>query len=92
MAPAPLGVHHRGLGRLALATLVLWFAWDLPRPSSALDAVRRPGLTLEDRTGRIFAAYGDVVGQPMHLSELPPYVPEAARRGGGPPLLAFPRD
>jgi len=57
--------------------VVLWFAWDLPRPSSALDAERRPSLTLEDRTGRIFAAYGDVVGQPMHLSDLPSYVPEA---------------
>lgn len=64
-------------GALALAVVVLWFAWDLPRPSSALHAVRRPSLTLEDRTGRIFAAYGDVVGQPMHLAELPAVVPEA---------------
>ena len=64
-------------GALALALVVLWFARDLPRPESALNAVRRPSLTLMDRTGRIFAAYGDVVGQPMHLSELPPYVPEA---------------
>ncbi len=64
-------------GALALALVVLWFARDLPRPKSALEAVRRPSLTLMDRTGRIFAAYGDVVGQPMHLSDLPPYVPQA---------------
>lgn len=64
-------------GSVALALLLLWFAWDLPSPSSAFKAVRRPSLTLEDRTGQIFAAYGDVVGQPMHLAQLPSYVPAA---------------
>ena len=36
-------------GALALAALLLWFARDLPRPESALDAARRPSLTLQDR-------------------------------------------
>ena len=64
-------------GALALAIVVLWFARDLPRPDSALNDTRRPSLTLEDRSGRVFARYGDVVGEPLHLSELPPYLPEA---------------
>ena len=57
--------------------MLLWFAYDLPRPDSALNAVRRPSLTLADRTGHIFASFGDVVGEPLHLSDLPPYVPAA---------------
>ncbi|HEY6430557.1 MAG TPA: PBP1A family penicillin-binding protein [Acetobacteraceae bacterium] len=65
-------------GVLALAVLLLWFARDLPRPDSALDAARRPSLTLQDAPGRIFATFGDVVGESLRLSDLPPYVPEAA--------------
>ena len=65
-------------GGLAVAAALLWFARDLPRPDSALDAVRRPSLTLADTSGRIFASYGDVVGEPMRLADLPLYVPEAA--------------
>jgi len=56
---------------------VLWFARDLPHPDSALDATRRPSLTLEDRSGHVFARFGDVVGESLHLSEMPPYLPEA---------------
>jgi penicillin-binding protein 1A len=65
-------------GAVALALALLWFAWDLPRPESALDAARRPSLTLEDRSGRIFATFGDVVGEPLRLSDLPPPLPAAA--------------
>ena len=60
-----------------MAVAVLWFAWDLPRPESALDAVRRPSLTLQDRSGRIFASFGDVVGEPLRLKDLPPALPAA---------------
>ncbi len=64
-------------GALALALLVLWFARNLPRPESALDATRRPSLTLEDRSGRVFASFGDVVGEPLRLTDMPAYLPEA---------------
>ncbi|HUA78670.1 MAG TPA: PBP1A family penicillin-binding protein [Acetobacteraceae bacterium] len=64
-------------GALALAAVVLWFARDLPHPQDALLAVRRPSLVLEDHAGRIFATYGDVVGQPLTLGEMPAYLPEA---------------
>jgi penicillin-binding protein 1A len=63
---------------LAAGLTLVWFARDLPRPEAALDAARRPGLTLEDRNGRIFAAFGDVVGDPLRLSDMPPWLPQAA--------------
>jgi penicillin-binding protein 1A len=65
-------------GALLLALAVLWFARDLPRPEAALDAARRPSLTLEDRTGHVFANFGDVVGDPLRLTDLPTYLPAAA--------------
>ncbi len=65
-------------GGLALAAVLLWFARDLPRPETALDAARRPGLTLEDRSGRVIATFGDVVGEPLRLSDMPRWLPEAA--------------
>jgi penicillin-binding protein 1A len=65
-------------GTLALAAVLLWFARDLPRPETALDAARRPSLTLEDASGRIFASFGDVVGEKVRLRDLPAFVPAAA--------------
>ncbi len=64
-------------GTLLLAALLLWFARDLPRPESALDAVRRPSLTLTDRAGHVVASYGDVVGETVRLADLPPFLPQA---------------
>ena len=63
---------------LALALLLLWFGRDLPRPETALDAARRPGLTLQDRAGRTFATFGDVVGDPLRLGDMPHFLPAAA--------------
>ena len=64
-------------GSLVLTVLLLWFARDLPRPNSPLDTARRPSLTLRDDSGRVFASFGDVVGEPLRLNDLPPWVPEA---------------
>ncbi len=65
-------------GTLVVALLVLWFAWDMPRPAAALDAVRRPGMALEDRSGHVFATFGDLVGDPLRLADVPTYLPAAA--------------
>ncbi|HET6306274.1 MAG TPA: PBP1A family penicillin-binding protein [Rhodopila sp.] len=62
---------------LAAVVAVLWFARDLPRPESALDAVRRPSLTLQDRSGHVIATYGDLVGEPLRLNQFSPFLPEA---------------
>lgn len=69
-----LGIWGIILGGIALA----FFAYDLPRPEAALDAARRPSLTLSDTTGHIYASFGDVVGEPLRLSDLPSYLPTAA--------------
>ena len=64
-------------GSVAAGLVLLALAWDLPPPSTALRAVRRPSLTLADDRGTVFATVGDLVGAPMRLSQLPAYVPEA---------------
>lgn len=65
-------------GSLAAALVLLWFAWDLPRPDAALAPSRRPSLILRNDQGQVFARFGDVVGSPVRLAELPPYVAQAA--------------
>jgi penicillin-binding protein 1A len=65
-------------GTLAAAVVLLWFAHDLPRPEAALDGARRPSITLQDRSGHVFATFGDVVGDPLRLTDMPRYLPAAA--------------
>jgi penicillin-binding protein 1A len=65
-------------GTLALGLVLLWFSRDLPRPEDALDAVRRPSLVLQDQSGALIATYGDIVGDPLRLSQMPAYLPAAA--------------
>ena len=65
-------------GVLLAGLVLLVFAWDLPRPHSALDAARRPSVTLTDSAGRIVTTFGDLVGEPLRLGDLPPYLPAAA--------------
>ncbi len=65
-------------GGIAGGITVLLFAWDLPRPETALDATRRPSLTLEDRSGQIFATYGDIVGDSLRIADMPAFLPAAA--------------
>lgn len=86
-APSARGRRHLRLLRwgvigavwtgLLLALALLWFTWDLPRPEAALDATRRPGLVLEDRAGRTFASFGDLVGDPLRLRDVPAFLPAA---------------
>ena len=65
-------------GTLTIAGTLVWFARDLPRPEDALDAIRRPSLTLRDQAGGIVATYGDIVGDPLRLTDMPAYLPAAA--------------
>jgi penicillin-binding protein 1A len=72
-----IGVILTIWGLVVLAGVVIWAARDLPRPESAMDAERRPALVLQDRAGRTFATYGDLVGEPLRLGDLPSELPAA---------------
>ncbi|MCA8927390.1 MAG: PBP1A family penicillin-binding protein [Alphaproteobacteria bacterium] len=67
------GFWAAGFGLLALG----WFAYDLPDVSKATHLPRAPSLTFEARDGSFLAAVGDLYGQPVRLSDLPPYLPQA---------------
>ncbi len=65
-------------GGVALAAILLWFAWDLPRPeAAAFQATRRPSVTLLAADGSVLARQGDLYGHPVRLKELPPHLPAA---------------
>jgi penicillin-binding protein 1A len=64
-------------GLVAVGAIVIWAAYDLPRPETAMDAERRPALVLQDRTGQTFATYGDLMGESLRLTDLPPELPAA---------------
>ena len=64
-------------GLVVAGAVLIWAAYDLPRPESAMDAERRPALVLQDRAGQTFATYGDLVGEPLRLADLPPELPAA---------------
>jgi penicillin-binding protein 1A len=64
-------------GLVVLGVIVIWAAYDLPRPESAMNGERRPALVLQDRTGQTFATYGDLVGEPLRVADLPPELPAA---------------
>ena len=65
-------------GLLAASVILIWFARDLPRPETALDSARRPSLVLQDRAGATLATYGDLVGDPLRLGDMPKCLPAAA--------------
>ena len=64
-------------GGVVLGALLLYFAWDLPRPEEALATTRRPSVTLEAADGRLLATSGDLYGEAVRLTELPAYLPGA---------------
>jgi penicillin-binding protein 1A len=64
-------------GGVAMAALLLFLTWDLPRTDIALAQTRRAGVTLEASDGRILATSGDVVGDIVRLADLPAHLPAA---------------
>ncbi len=62
---------------VVLSLAALWFTWDLPNPARAVTQARRPAILLLDPSGRLVARFGDVSGNVVLPSQLPPYVPAA---------------
>ena len=64
-------------GGLAGSLLLLWFAWDMPRPEAALATTRRPSVRLLAADGALLATEGDLYGEMVRLRDLPPFLPAA---------------
>ncbi len=62
---------------VALAALLLWFCWDLPRPDVAMETTRKPSVTLLAADGAMLATQGDLYGETVRLRDLPAYLPAA---------------
>ena len=63
---------------LAAGGTLTWLAWDLPHPAAALEATRRPGVTLLDTEGGVLARSGDLYGETVRVRDLPAHVADAA--------------
>src|SRR5271167_2056598 len=92
-APDPLHRTRRRRSRRAgplryCILLLLWtailgggflgyFALSLPDTGGLAKSQRRPSVTMLAADGSLLATYGDLFGQPLHLKEMSPYLPEA---------------
>ena len=88
--PAPKRAPKRPRGRwwkwgllVALWAMILgggaiaYFALTLPSTNDLSTAERRPSVTLLAADGSLVATFGDLFGEPLRLSEMPRYLPEA---------------
>lgn len=64
-------------GTLALAALLLFFTWDMPRVDRVLEEQRRPSVTLQTAEGNLLATQGDLFGETLRLRDMPPHLPAA---------------
>ncbi|QQR69281.1 MAG: PBP1A family penicillin-binding protein [Alphaproteobacteria bacterium] len=87
-APAkPRRVHRGGWLRglvllglwvlIGLALMVSWYAWDMPDPRQAVEAERRPSITLLSNDGKVFARFGEFHGENLAVADLPPHLVQA---------------
>jgi penicillin-binding protein 1A len=54
-----------------------FFALTLPDTSDLAAAQRKPSVTLLAGDGSMIATYGDLFGEPLHLKDMPKYLPAA---------------
>jgi len=59
------------------AAVAAWYATDLPDVDDALQATRRPTVTLLAADGSLLATRGDLYGVPLRVSDLPKTLPHA---------------
>ncbi len=62
---------------IGLIFVLGWYASDLPDTDIAIEATRRPTVTLLAVDGSEILTVGDVYGAPVRLSELPPAMSQA---------------
>ena len=64
-------------GLIAGVLMLGYFALTLPDTADLTVAARRPSITLLAADGSLIATYGDLFGEPLKLSEMPKYLPQA---------------
>ncbi|NQW00582.1 MAG: PBP1A family penicillin-binding protein [Rhodospirillales bacterium] len=64
-------------GFIAVVLMSGWFFLTLPDIDTALDATRRPTITLLAADGSVLAAAGDLYGLPVQLADVPDALPKA---------------
>ncbi|WP_119167334.1 transglycosylase domain-containing protein [Algihabitans albus] len=62
---------------LALGGLVAWYAWDLPSVSKIAEMTRQPTVRLLAADGSEIGRFGDLYGDALSVSDLPPHLPQA---------------
>ncbi len=62
---------------IAVGGLVAYYAVDLPDIDKVTATTRRPSVVFQSAEGEIFAAYGDLYGEPLELGQMSPFIPEA---------------
>jgi len=64
-------------GVIVVLGIVAWYASDLPDVDKALNATRKPTITLLAANGSVLATRGDLYGVPLRVGDLPKALPEA---------------
>jgi penicillin-binding protein 1A len=64
-------------GALAAGGVAGYYAHQLPDPDQLVRATRRPSVQLLTADGQLFATYGDLRGDTVHVAELPAHLPQA---------------
>ncbi len=64
-------------GLVALIAVLAYFSYTLPDVERMAESGRRPGIFLNDVDGNPVLAKGDLYGDPVDASRLPPYLPRA---------------
>ena len=62
---------------IGLAGIIAYYAHDLPDIDQVTAPTRRPSIQLLSEDGQVFAAYGDLYGESLDLTEIEPNIPKA---------------
>jgi penicillin-binding protein 1A len=62
---------------LLIGGVLAYFALTLPPTGDLTASERRPSVTMVTEDGTLIATFGDLFGEPVHLKDLPRYVPQA---------------
>ncbi|HEY3918504.1 MAG TPA: PBP1A family penicillin-binding protein [Stellaceae bacterium] len=74
---ARLGLLAGLWGLIAGLGIIGFFALTLPDTSDLAAVQRKPSITLLASDGSLIATYGDLFGEPLHLKDMPKYLPAA---------------